>query len=161
MAPLFLYSGMQLLADFGEQTVDALLHQIDHSLEIGQIAIVGVGDLAHSGMRCIVEKPLEAMFMLKRTETDKCRVINIVHGQYEVETLKISHLNLPRTKDRKIISAFRPGCDGARIWRIANMVIVSAGRIELDTVTDTCQLRHASRHRFRGRRSTDIAHTDK
>jgi len=83
-----------------------------------------------------------------------------IHRQDAVERIEVLSQNLPRAQRAEIVAAPQGMRLGARVGRLADVIVVRAGRIDAHPVRETRLTQLVQQYAVRGGRSTDVACAD-
>jgi len=89
------------------------------------------------------------------------RLVRPVHGENQVEAVKIGGLDLPRPLRRNVDPVARGGFDRTRVGRVALVPVAGAGRIDGDMRSEPRIDQHLAQNALGQGRAADIAHADK
>ena len=150
-----------LLAQMCEQARSALLHQIEHALEIRALAVVRIRHFTGARLRRKVEEQRQACARLHRRHCPQGLQVRAIHRQYEIELVEIFGLNGTCPQVRQIVSPLLSRRACARIRRIANVVVGSACGVDSRHRMHVLPRKQSAEHTLGCGRATDIAEADK
>jgi hypothetical protein len=101
-----------------------------------------------------------AALILARRSTSELIDILLIHRKDEIEARKIVGADLPSSLGREIDASPSRGFDRATVRRATHVVVMRAGRIDLDRDIRSTLRNHSAKHALSAGRATDIAHAN-
>src|SRR5690606_11411197 len=115
-----------------EEPERGLLDEIEHELEAVAAAVVRIGHVLAPEVRRELEQQANLAVVLGRAEVEERGLVQLVHREQEVEPLEVLEGDSPRAQRAEIDPAPLGRAPRAWVRRLADVVGVRAGRIDLD-----------------------------
>ncbi len=149
-----------------DQAARGVFDQVDDTEEIRFSTIVGIGHLE--------QRPVDGMLAAAGEFQEQARPraqrrgrqrlhrdeIGAVHGEQQIVATEILALELAGPQIRQVVAALRSNPAGARIRRIADVIVGRASGIDLGDQARRLARRNRAEHAVCGGRAADVAEAD-
>ncbi len=133
-----------------KQSGAGLMAELQHQIESILLAVIRVWHLAQRLIRGKIQVKPQLILQCRRAKPLHGVQMAPVHCQQQVKALEIGGNKLAGAQVADLDAAGPGGADAARIGRVANMVVMRAGGIDLHAGVQSLLVQMMPQHRFGG-----------